>query len=64
MADFVEMEKDGVHLIVHPSTVKAHQAAGWTVVREGVSLPEKSKKPSDETKISASDEKEKEAEKK
>lgn len=41
---FVEVQKDGVHLIVHPSTVKSHQAAGWIVVREGASLPSKGKK--------------------
>jgi len=39
MADlFVEMEKGGVHLVVHPSTVDAHKRAGWVVVKEGVAL--------------------------
>ena len=42
MADiFVEMEKDGMHLTVHPTTVEAHKRAGWKVVKEGVSLPPK-----------------------
>ncbi len=35
---FVEMLKDGVHLVVHPSTVKAHQRAGWVVVKEVVAV--------------------------
>lgn len=39
MADlFVEMEKGGVLLVVHPSTVNAHKRAGWVVVKEGVVL--------------------------
>jgi hypothetical protein len=29
---FVTVEKDGVRLEVHPSTLEAHQAAGWNVV--------------------------------
>lgn len=39
MADiFVEMEKDGEHLVVHPTTVEAHKRVGWKVVKEGVSI--------------------------
>jgi len=42
MADiFVEMEKDGMRLVVHPTTVDAHKRAGWKVVKEGVALPPK-----------------------
>ena len=37
--NFVEMVKDGVHLVVHPSTVASHQRVGWKVVKEGVALP-------------------------
>jgi len=35
---FVEVVKAGVHLVVHPTTVKAHERAGWVVVKEGVAL--------------------------
>jgi len=35
---FVEMEKDGMHRQVHPTTVDAHKRAGWKVVKEGVAL--------------------------
>jgi hypothetical protein len=27
----VKMHKDGTHLHVHPTTVKAHESAGWKV---------------------------------
>ena len=44
MADiFVEMEKNGMHLVVHPTTVEAHKRAGWKVVKEGVPLPKSGK---------------------
>lgn len=40
MADiYVEMVKDGAHLVVHPTTVEAHKRAGWSIVKEGISLP-------------------------
>ncbi len=49
MADiFVEVEKDGEHLIVHPSTVDSHKRAGWKVVKEGVSLPKAGNKKASE----------------
>lgn len=35
---FVLVEKGGERLIVHPSTVEAHKAAGWAVIQEGVAL--------------------------
>jgi len=48
---FVEVEKDGEHLVVHPSTVDSHKRAGWKVVKQGVSLKGKVKEeePKDET---------------
>jgi len=53
MADiFVEMVKDGEHLVVHPSTVKSHQRAGWIVVGEvtpTVPKPPIDEKPTDES---------------
>lgn len=30
--ELVLMQKDGVELEVHPTTVEAHKAAGWKVV--------------------------------
>ncbi|MHB0922603.1 MAG: hypothetical protein ACYC3H_01385 [Bellilinea sp.] len=44
---FVEVEKNGEKLIVHPSTVAAHKAAGWIVVKEGVPLKGKGPRESD-----------------
>ncbi len=29
MANHVKMTKDGQHINVHPTTVKAHEAQGW-----------------------------------
>ena len=31
MADLIKVLKDGAQLWVHPTTVAAHEAAGWTV---------------------------------
>lgn len=39
---FVLVEKGGERLIVHPSTVESHKAAGWVVIQEGVA-PEAAK---------------------
>ncbi|HWR66074.1 MAG TPA: hypothetical protein VN364_08140 [Bellilinea sp.] len=40
MADtFVEVEKNGVRLVVHSTTVEAHKRHGWKVVAEGVPTP-------------------------
>ncbi len=30
--NLVKMEKDGAQLEVHPTTVQAHEAVGWSVV--------------------------------
>lgn len=53
---FVKMVKDGVQLLVHPSTVKSHQRAGWTIVKEAVPIvtdipvvPVVDEKPADES---------------
>jgi virulence-associated protein VagC len=40
---FVEVEKDGSRLIIHPSTKKAHMNKGWRVVRDNVALEAKEK---------------------
>jgi len=32
--NFVKVTKDGMHLVVHPTTVTAHQKRGWVVVAE------------------------------
>lgn len=55
MADniFVEVEKNGEKLVVHPTTVDAHKAAGWTVVKEGVSIKGRGSKDSDSKDESA-----------
>jgi len=31
---FIEVEKDGLRLIIHPSTKRAHMDKGWRVVRD------------------------------
>ena len=43
MGIFVEVEKDGSRLIIHPSTKQAHMNKGWRVVRENVTLEAKEK---------------------
>ena len=53
---FVKMVKDGVHLVVHPSTVKSHQRSGWKIVEEVIPIvtdipivPVVDEKPADES---------------
>ena len=41
---FVLMEKDGMQLEVHPTTVKSHELVGWKVVEKP-----QSKKPDEMT---------------
>jgi len=49
--NFVEMVKEGVHLVVHPSTVDSHKRAGWKIEKEGLPAP----KPPKEEKGNAKD---------
>ncbi len=51
--NFVEMVKDGVYLVVHPSTVASHQRAGWKVSKDSVPAPKPLKADKAEDKPSS-----------
>lgn len=50
---FVEMVKDGEHVVVHPSTVESHKRHGWKISKENVSAPKPPNGKKEEDKTSS-----------